>query len=397
MARQRVSETVFIALNYNITTVGNVWLVLMILLRVLVLLFAGYPLYQDEQERFVCNTIQPGCANVCYDIFAPLSLFRFWLLQLASVFLPYALFVIFVIHKVTSSLPVPAETSDRMKAGSVQKTHREPYGEACLVKPIMKSEGRRLPRFTRAYTLQLLFRILLEGGFSAAHYYLFGLRVPSRFMCQQMPCTSTVDCYPSRASEKTVMLGFMLGASGICFLLSVLDLACAITRLLRQERKRKMRVKKMYEEARYFASNPDGAAPCGPLPGSFRKRAGKQPLPSCEGTPLGAGLDLPVCDADGGGGFQVVQDEGVECEGSEVPLCPPEPLPTPRTIRVSKLGRLKPLPPPRRDRAPGTGTMDLSGAVYTRRVGQYSLVEMGSRSEAASSAGDGLEKRSEWV
>uniref|UniRef100_A0A4W4DMC4 Gap junction protein delta 4 n=1 Tax=Electrophorus electricus TaxID=8005 RepID=A0A4W4DMC4_ELEEL len=189
----------------HVCLLGNVWLVLMILLRVLVLLFAGYPLYQDEQERFVCNTIQPGCANVCYDIFAPLSLFRFWLLQLASVFLPYALF-----------------------------THREPYGEACLVKPIMKSEGRRLPRFTRAYTLQLLFRILLEGGFSAAHYYLFGLRVPSRFMCQQMPCTSTVDCYPSRASEKTVMLGFMLGASGICFLLSVLDLACAITRFLGQ-------------------------------------------------------------------------------------------------------------------------------------------------------------------
>ncbi|XP_076826940.1 gap junction delta-4 protein [Brachyhypopomus gauderio] len=413
-----VSETVFIALNCNITIVGKVWLVLMIFLRVLVLLFAGYPLYQDEQERFVCNTIQPGCANVCYDIFAPLSLFRFWLVQLTSVCLPYTVFVIFVIHKVTYSLPITPEPSVVMKARSVQKTHQEPYGEARLTKSIVKPEVRRSPRFTRAYTLQLLFRILLEAGFGAAHYYLFGFGVPQSFLCQQTPCTATVDCYPSRPSEKSIMLNFMLGTAAVSVLLSVLDLVCAIKRLVRQERKRKrkMQVEKMYEEARYFVSgnaavDPEDTVPQGLLSGSFRKRAGK--ACACDNASLQSGCHMPPPDdgappdissglpgsgdGDGGGGFPAVPDEGAEREGSEVPLCPPEPPPTPRPIWVSKRGRLKPPPPPRRDRMGSAGVLDLSGAVCTRRVGQYTLVEVGSGSEAPSSGGEGLEKRSEWV
>ncbi|TRY58479.1 hypothetical protein DNTS_004897 [Danionella cerebrum] len=102
MAKPTVSEMIFITLNHNITLTGKAWLLVVVFLRIPVLLFAGYPLYQDEQERFVCNTIQPGCANVCYDIFAPLSLFRFWLVQLTTLCLPLVMFVIYVIHKVSS-------------------------------------------------------------------------------------------------------------------------------------------------------------------------------------------------------------------------------------------------------------------------------------------------------
>ncbi|KAK1338638.1 hypothetical protein QTO34_019292 [Cnephaeus nilssonii] len=62
-----------ITLNCNVTIVGKIWLIFMILLRMVVIIVAGSPVYQDEQERFVCNTLQPGCANVCYDVFSPVS------------------------------------------------------------------------------------------------------------------------------------------------------------------------------------------------------------------------------------------------------------------------------------------------------------------------------------
>ncbi|CDQ61044.1 unnamed protein product [Oncorhynchus mykiss] len=317
MGRQSASEVVFICLNHNITLVGKIWLILMILLRILVLLFAGYPLYQDEQERFVCNTIQPGCANVCYDIFAPISLFRYWLVQLLVLCLPYIIFVIYVIHKVTSRLTVDTtDPSDRVRAEPLYQIQQESFRKMALAKTALQAQHGRSQCFTGAYTLHLLFRILLEAGFGVAHYYLFGFYIPRRFLCQQTPCTTQVDCYISRPTEKTVMLNFMLGAGALSLLLNLADLICAIKRSVTQKTKRKM---------------------------------------------------LPIG--------------------------------TPRSIRVCKRSRLKPPPPPRRNLCPPTATaagVPPGTAVCTRRVGQYTLVEM-TASDMQSNTSEGQEKRSEWV
>ncbi|XP_036434535.1 gap junction delta-4 protein [Colossoma macropomum] len=421
MGRQSPSEAVFIALNYNITIVGKVWLVLTVFLRILVLFFAGYPLYQDEQDRFVCNTIQPGCANVCYDIFAPLSLFRFWLVQLTSICLPYIIFVVYVIHKVLSNLPADLEASERMKLGSLYKIYEEPLRDTSLSKATVKSEVGRLRRFTGAYIFHLLLRILLEAGFGAAHYYLFGFHIPKRFMCQQSPCTIMVDCYISRPTEKTIMLNYMLGVAALSLLLNIFDLTCAIKRSVRKKSKKKMLVEKMYEEERYFVSGNGGTNSAPPVPqdllarGSFRKRISKAcaddgaslqlegdlhlPAPH-EGPPLGINLGIPgSINGNKASGYPIPQDEGMEREGSEVALCPPEPLGTPRSIRVNKRSRLKPPPPPRKDRPASAGALDITEAtaVCTRRVGQYTLVEMSTGNDLPSSSGDGQEKKSEWV
>ncbi|XDV46914.1 hypothetical protein PO909_016718, partial [Leuciscus waleckii] len=276
---------------------GKAWLILVVFLRIPVLL-----------ERFVCNTIQPGCANVCYDMFAPLSLFRFWLVQLTTLCLPYMMFVIYVIHKAD---------------------YQESFGKASLCKTVVKAEKGRVQYFTGAYISHLLLRILVEAGFGAAHYYLFGFHIPRRFMCQQTPCTTIVDCYISRPTEKTILLNFMLGAAALSLLLNTCDFICAIKRSVRQKSKK----------------------------------------------------------------------EGMVREGSEVALYPTETLGSPKTIRVSKHSRLKPPPPPRRDKLPAQGAIDVSGAtaVCNRRVGQYTLVEMTTGEDIPTCSGDGQEKRSEWV
>ncbi|XP_030622952.1 gap junction delta-4 protein [Chanos chanos] len=424
MGRQGVSEVILIALNYNITIIGKVWLILMVFLRVLVLLFAGYPLYQDEQERFVCNTIQPGCANVCYDLFAPLSLFRFWLVQLTTLCLPYIIFVIYIVHKVTAGLAVDQETFNRIKAGSLYKIRQESFRKASLCTIAAQVETGRVQRFTGAYIFHLFFRILLEAGFGAAHYYLFGFYIPKRFMCQQVPCTTTVDCYISRPTEKTVMLNFMLGVSALSLLLNIFDLVCAIKRSVRQSSKRKMLVQKMYEEEQYYLSPSDSRCVDANVSpgshnlealGSFRKRrvskssadetaSGRMeegelhPSATHVATPLGPGIAVST-NTNGNNDCPPSQEEGMEREGSEVALCPPDPLATPRSIRVSKRSRLKPPPPPRKDKPAGTGALDVSTAtaVCTRRVGQYTLVEMATGPDLPSGGGEGQEKRSEWV
>ncbi|XP_056220928.1 gap junction delta-4 protein [Seriola aureovittata] len=428
MAGPSASEVIFISVNHSITLMGKVWLIVMIFLRVLMLLFAGYPLYQDEQERFVCNTIQPGCANVCYDLFSPVSLFRFWLVQLVTLCLPYIIFIIYVVHKVSNGLTVDLNSSGHIKAMPLFKIHQEPLSKTPVNKMPLVAEQGWAQCFTGAYILHLMFRTLLEAGFGAAHYYLFGFYIPKRFLCQHPPCTTQVDCYISRPTEKTVMLNFMLGAAALSLFLNVLDFFCAIKRSVRQKSKRKMMVKKIYEEEQCFLStgrasrgmdlNASGAQQdseeAGQL-GSFRKRRGSKGScsvgvldlgpepPRLEHPSLPRSLGPPGFNTNGNNGYSVTQEEAPERNGSELALCPPEPMGTPRSIRVSKRNRLKPPPPPRRDLGlpPGasarpTGDVSTAATICTRRVGQYTLVEMGSSTELQTND-DGQEKRSEWV
>ncbi|KAJ4925551.1 hypothetical protein JOQ06_018277 [Pogonophryne albipinna] len=423
MTGSSASEVIFISVNHNLTLMGKVWFIVMIFLRVLILLFAGYPLYQDEQERFVCNTLQPGCANVCYDLFSPVSLFRFWLVQLITLCVPYFIFIIYVVHKVSNGLTVDLISSGHIKALPLFKNHQESFSKTSVNKMAEQAWARH---FTGAYILQLLFRTLLEAGFGAAHYYLFGFYIPRRFLCLQSPCTTQVDCYISRPTEKTVMLNFMLGVAALSLFLNVLDFICAIKRSVRQKIKRKMIVEKIYEEEQCFPSGSgatrvidpnaslaqqDQETEAGPT-GSFRKRGGSKG--SCAGGVLALGQEpaclerasfshYPGCNTNGNNGYFVTQEEALERNGSEVALCPPEPLGTPRSIRVSKRNRLKPPPPPRRDFGSSSreaarpfGDVSTATAICTRRMGQYTLVELASGTELQTND-DGQEKRSEWV
>uniref|UniRef100_A0A667ICC4 Gap junction protein n=1 Tax=Lynx canadensis TaxID=61383 RepID=A0A667ICC4_LYNCA len=180
-----------------------VWLIFMILLRMVVIILAGSPVYQDEQERFVCNTLQPGCANVCYDIFSPVSQLRFWLIQSVSVLLPSAVFSVYVLHR-----------------GAVLAA-RGLCGERRLL---------TVPDFSSGYIVHLFLRMLTEAAFGASHYLLFGFLVPKRFSCTHSPCTSVVDCYISRPTEKSIMMLFMWAVSALSLLLSVADLVCSVHR-----------------------------------------------------------------------------------------------------------------------------------------------------------------------
>ncbi|XP_015284267.1 PREDICTED: gap junction delta-4 protein-like, partial [Gekko japonicus] len=206
---------------------GKIWLTLTILLRLLVIFFAAYPLYQDEQQRFICNTLQPGCANACYDMFAPISHFRFWLIQTASVLLPYSLFCVYVFHSVARQLvkarSLPYRQYKEIKATSGHKISKKSSKGAAGSRIPCEANKMDIPDFSKAYIVQLLLRMLVEACFGSGHYYLFGFFVPRRFACYQFPCASYVECFVSRPTEKSIMMFFIWGLSGFSFLLSLID------------------------------------------------------------------------------------------------------------------------------------------------------------------------------
>lgn len=362
----------WVTLTSSCWVAGKLWLVLMVLLRVLVLLFAGYPLYTDEPHQFSCNTIQPGCAGVCYDTFCPLSVLRFWVFQLTALCLPGAVFVAYVVHEVVW------ERGARASSAS-------------------PADAVRVRSFTAAYLFHLLLSALLEAGSGLAQGFLFGFHVPRRVLCYEPPCTATVDCYVSRATEKTILLRFMQAVGAISFLLNVADLVCT-TKLLATQNMRKRKgvaLMRLYkEEQSYVSAGGEELDLHLPLtldlegsPTLSRAKANESGLaedPSMQAE----GRDPPAIPGNQqcGTARPRVREDEVEQTGSEACLCPAAATDTRRPLKVSKRSRFRPPPPPRRD--------SLARAFGSKGVGHHTLVEV---APDLQTGGPKMLEKSAWV
>ncbi|XP_022525860.2 gap junction protein delta 6 [Astyanax mexicanus] len=93
------------AVHQHSTMIGRLWLTVMVIFRLLVVAVAAEDVYADEQEMFVCDTLQPGCPNVCYDAFAPISQPRFWVFHIIAVSTPSLCFIIYTWHNLSKRTP----------------------------------------------------------------------------------------------------------------------------------------------------------------------------------------------------------------------------------------------------------------------------------------------------
>ncbi|NXV96090.1 CXG1 protein, partial [Calonectris borealis] len=168
-------------INNHSTFVGKIWLTVLIVFRIVLTAVGGESIYYDEQSKFVCNTQQPGCENVCYDAFAPLSHVRFWIFQIIMVATPSVLYLGFAMHRI-ARMP----ESSRRRAPAARRAR-------------MPQDG-----LMRVYVLHLLCRSLLETAFLFGQYLLYRFEVSPSYVCSRSPCPHTVDCFVSRPTEKTI-------------------------------------------------------------------------------------------------------------------------------------------------------------------------------------------------
>uniref|UniRef100_A0A8C3RRU0 Gap junction protein n=1 Tax=Chelydra serpentina TaxID=8475 RepID=A0A8C3RRU0_CHESE len=193
--------------NKHSTSIGKIWLTVLFIFRVMILVVAAERVWGDEQSDFVCNTLQPGCKNVCYDHFFPISHIRLWALQLIFVSTPALLVAMHIAHRrhekkrqLTSSEKVDIEELNK------QKFH--------IQGPLWWT-----------YTCSIFFRIIFEAVFMYVFYVMYdGYQMPRLLKCSAWPCPNTVDCFVSRPTEKTMFTIFMLSVSGICMLLNVAEM-----------------------------------------------------------------------------------------------------------------------------------------------------------------------------
>uniref|UniRef100_A0A8C9L3Z6 Gap junction protein n=1 Tax=Pavo cristatus TaxID=9049 RepID=A0A8C9L3Z6_PAVCR len=234
------------------TFVGKIWLSVLIVFRIVLTAVGGESIYYDEQSKFVCNTEQPGCENVCYDAFAPLSHVRFWVFQIILVATPSVMYLGYAIHKIARMVEHgDVDRRFRSKSFSTRwKQHRgleeaeDDHEEDPMMYPEIeleserenkeqqppakaKHDGRRRIRedgLMRIYVLQLLVRATFEVGFLVGQYLLYGFEVSPVFVCSRKPCPHKIDCFISRPTEKTIFLLIMYGVSCMCLLLNVWEM-----------------------------------------------------------------------------------------------------------------------------------------------------------------------------
>uniref|UniRef100_A0A674AG26 Gap junction protein n=1 Tax=Salmo trutta TaxID=8032 RepID=A0A674AG26_SALTR len=208
------------------TFVGKLWLTVLVVFRIVLTAVGGESIYYDEQSKFVCNSGQPGCENVCYDAFAPLSHVRFWVFQIILVAMPSLMYMGYAVNKIARL--------DEDKGGG---------GLEDLLRGVRHDGRRRIQGdgLMRIYVLQLVTRTALEAGFLAGQYLLYGFRVIPVFVCSFEPCPHSVDCFVSRPTEKTIFLRIMYGVTVLCLTLNVhqrLDhgLECVGIRLIEKKK-----------------------------------------------------------------------------------------------------------------------------------------------------------------
>nr|XP_041570798.1 gap junction alpha-10 protein [Taeniopygia guttata] len=213
------------------TIVGKIWLTILFIFRMLVLGVAAEDVWDDEQSEFICNTEQPGCNNICYDKAFPISLIRYWVLQIIFVSSPSLVYMGHALYRLRA---LEKERQNRKAHLRAQLEGLEPMLEEHkrVERELRKLEEQKKVNkaplrgsLLRTYVLHILTRSVVEVGFMIGQYLLYGLHMSPLYKCTRPPCPNTVDCFVSRPTEKTIFMVFMNSIAAVSLFLNILEIA----------------------------------------------------------------------------------------------------------------------------------------------------------------------------
>ncbi|KAM8975458.1 gap junction alpha-9 protein [Pelodytes ibericus] len=212
------------------TIVGKIWLTILFIFRMLVLGVAAEEVWNDEQSQFVCNTDQPGCKNVCYDQAFPISLIRYWVLQVIFVSSPSLVYMGHAIYRLRA-LEKERHKKRAQLRGELEGAEYELTEDRRRVeRELRQLEQRKLNKaplrgsLLCTYVIHIFTRSAVEVGFMVGQHVLYGVHLNPLYKCQRDPCPNVVDCFVSRPTEKTVFMLFMQCIAGVSLFLNILEI-----------------------------------------------------------------------------------------------------------------------------------------------------------------------------
>jgi len=226
-------------LNRISTVFGKYWISCLVILRLLVLTVFGRGIWSEESKDFSCNTKQPGCTNICFNAFTPVSHVRLWELQCLAVSLPIVIFLVYVGY-LDDNQKKKKELAKESKKASKDGDNASVFGTTGKEDNKARRKWVRLRSFVVAsqpnkvdsrkvwklYVLQCTFRILLDVAFIFVQLntYVYKWEVPIVYLCSLWPCPHTVDCFISRPKEKSLFLQYMFIAAGVSIVLGMIEI-----------------------------------------------------------------------------------------------------------------------------------------------------------------------------
>ncbi|XP_072211617.1 gap junction beta-5 protein-like [Excalfactoria chinensis] len=211
-----VFEGLLSGVNKYSTAFGRIWLSLVFIFRLLVYVVAAERVWSDDHKDFDCNTRQPGCTNVCYDHFFPVSHIRLWALQLILVTCPSLLVIMHVAYREAKA-----------------QQHRAKRGESYRSR--FPNPGKKRGGLWWTYLFSLIVKAAVDMVFLYIFYHFYrNYTLPRLVKCQLPPCPNVVDCFISRPTEKTIFTLFMVVTTCICIVLSVVEAAYLIGKRCRE-------------------------------------------------------------------------------------------------------------------------------------------------------------------
>ncbi|XP_067834637.1 gap junction alpha-3 protein-like [Heptranchias perlo] len=210
------------------TAVGKIWLTVLFIFRMLVLGAAAESAWGDEQSGFTCNTRQPGCESMCYDLAFPISHVRYWVLQIVFVSAPSLVYIGHALHAVRARQKGRRQRGEEEGlTGGEKGRSPNPKGKGGEGEgPIPEATGKLKIRgaLLRTYVSSIVARCILELGFTGGQYLLYGIFLSAMYKCERWPCPNPTDCFVSRPTEKNVFIAFMLSVAAVSLLLGLAEL-----------------------------------------------------------------------------------------------------------------------------------------------------------------------------
>ncbi|XP_026964984.1 gap junction beta-5 protein [Sagmatias obliquidens] len=211
-----IFEGLLSGVNKYSTAFGRIWLSLVFIFRVLVYLVTAERVWSDDHKDFDCDTRQPGCSNVCFNEFFPVSHVRLWALQLILVTCPSLLVVMHVAYREAQ-----------------EKKHQEAAGKNGG--RLYPDPGKKRGGLWWTYVCSLVFK----AGVDAAFLYVFHsfypkYTLPRVVRCHVAPCPNTVDCFISKPTEKNIFTLFMVIMAVVCIVLNLVELAYLVNKRYRE-------------------------------------------------------------------------------------------------------------------------------------------------------------------
>ncbi|XP_039269268.1 gap junction alpha-3 protein-like [Styela clava] len=226
------------------TLIGKFWVTSVFILRLLIATAIADDVWKDGQDDFVCNTLSPGCLNVCYNEFSPVVVSRYWMLQILFTTLPSMIFIVYTAHKLDHLQKVIK--ARKAKASALKKLKKKRIAEGIEAREnnlnieddddddddkdeeivATKLSVNAPSKLFLAYFFVVLSRTIVEIGFTIGQYYLYTFKfmVPELWQCQHWPCPNVVDCFVGRPKEKSVLICVFFGTGCIMVMLNLLEL-----------------------------------------------------------------------------------------------------------------------------------------------------------------------------